>query len=161
VSEPTIRAPAERADAEPGTPPGRSREHRLVLAATLVGVLGIAVLGLVLTPDARGVGTHEQLGLPPCLTMELWNVPCPGCGVTTSLALASSGRFGASLANQPFGFALWLAGVLFIAWCWVQHARGRDLGVSLRSWRAARWFAAAGAVAVAAWIYKIALVQAG
>jgi hypothetical protein len=153
VSEPRIQAGA--------APRGRTREHWLVLAASLAGALGLAVLGLVLQPDARGVGTHEQLGLPPCMTMELWNLPCPGCGVTTSLALASRGRFGASLANQPFGLAVWLGGVAFVLWCWVQHLRGRDLWARLQTANAARFLWIAAGIAGASWIYKIALVQAG
>ncbi|NBO19844.1 MAG: DUF2752 domain-containing protein, partial [Proteobacteria bacterium] len=47
-----------------------------------------ATLGLSnvrwLTPDARGLGTHEQLGLPPCGFYLWYGLPCPSCGMTTS-----------------------------------------------------------------------------
>jgi hypothetical protein len=129
-----------------------------VLATSLAVALGLAVAGLVLTPDGRGVGTHEQLGLPPCATMALWGIPCPGCGVTTSVALASHGCLLASLANQPFGFAVWLAAVAFVAWSWVQHLRGRDLWVAVQAWNAGRWIAAAFVLAGGAWVYKLVRV---
>ncbi len=35
----------------------------------------LALLGLALEPDPRGHGTHERLGLQPCLPMERWALP--------------------------------------------------------------------------------------
>jgi len=88
---------------DPAAPSQRSREHLLVLALAWGALLGLAAIGLVLTPDPRGFGTHEQLGFQPCLPVRLWNVPCPGCGVTTAVALAFHGQPLASLSAQPFG----------------------------------------------------------
>ena len=36
-------------------------------ALLLLGVLVMVAVGLYLTPDPAGHGTHQQLGLPPCL----------------------------------------------------------------------------------------------
>ena len=33
------------------------------------------------------MGTHQQLGLPPCNFVTLTGYPCPACGMTTSFAL--------------------------------------------------------------------------
>ncbi len=44
----------------------------------------VTAIGLYLHPDAHGHGTHQQLGLPPCPSVLLFNRPCPGCGMTTS-----------------------------------------------------------------------------
>ena len=37
-------------------------------------------------PDQRGYGTHEQVGLPPCTFIRVFNVRCPTCGMMTSFA---------------------------------------------------------------------------
>src|SRR5690606_27831172 len=62
---------------------GRGEEPRLERAAVIdatrriawlaIATAGAAVLVLarMLEPDARGHGTHEQLGLPPCGFLEL------------------------------------------------------------------------------------------
>jgi hypothetical protein len=151
-----------RSDAAPAVRwAGRTREHWLILALALGAALGLLVLGLWLEPDARGVGTHEQLGLRPCLTMDLWNLPCPGCGVTTSVTLATQGRFLAAVKNQPFGFAVWLAVLAFVGWALLCQLRGQDLWERLQGWRSGRWLWAAGVLATASWAYKIWLVRAG
>lgn len=58
------------------------------LAWTLCGASAWTVLAIAfwLRPDARGFGTHEQLGLPPCSFQAHTGIPCPGCGLTTSFA---------------------------------------------------------------------------
>jgi hypothetical protein len=140
---------------------GRTREHWLVLGLAFGAAAGLLVLGLLLKPDARGVGTHEQLGLRPCLTMDLWNFPCPGCGVTTSVTLATQGRFLAALENQPFGFAVWLAVLAFVGWALQGQLRGQDLWERLQTWRAGPWLWGLGVLAVVSWAYKIWLVRAG
>jgi hypothetical protein len=139
---------------------GRSREHWLILLLAAGAVGGLLVLGLALRPDARGVGTHEQLGLRPCLSMQLWRVPCPGCGVTTSVTLAMQGRFWEAFRNQPFGFAVWLAVLAFVGWALAGQLRGRDLWIDLQAWRSRPWLWAGGVIAVVSWIYKIWLVRA-
>ena len=66
----------------------------------------LALAGFYLTPDARGIGTHEQLKLPPCGFVQAFDGPCPSCGFTTTFTLAAHGRPLDALINQPFGFAL-------------------------------------------------------
>lgn len=71
------------ADVTPAT-----RDHRLLdRALWLVAALAswpVAILSAWLSPDRRGFGTHQQLGLPPCSFEAATHVPCPGCGLTTS-----------------------------------------------------------------------------
>lgn len=116
-------------------------------------------LGLLVDPDPRGFGTHEQLGLPPCKPMEWWNFPCPGCGVTTSMSLAAHGRFWASMRNQPFGFLVALALPAFAVWCVWQTLRGRDLNNAVHRVRFGTWVFIVAGVMLAAWVYKIALTR--
>lgn len=58
-----------------------------------LAVLATLVVARSLNPSERGYGTHRQLGLPPCTSVALWGVTCPSCGMTTSWALATRGRW--------------------------------------------------------------------
>jgi hypothetical protein len=141
--------------------PKRSLEHWLLLGGTLLAALAVTVLGLWIQPDPRGFGTHEQLGMAPCQFLAWTGIPCPGCGVTTSVTLAAHGHFAQSFANQPFGLIVTLLVPLAALVALVQHARGRDLGDTLRALRPGWWAAAVGVVALASWIWKIAAMRSG
>ena len=136
-----------------------SIEHWLLLGVALGGIAALLVLGLFVDPDPRGFGTHEKLGLPACKMMEWWHVPCPGCGVTTSVSLAAHGRFWASIVNQPFGFVCALGVPLYAVFCGVIHLRGRDLNDELHRLKLGKLGLAIACVLVLSWIYKIAAVQ--
>jgi len=136
----------------------RSLEHGFVLAGALLGPVLLLLLGFFVSPDPRGFGTHEKLGLPPCVMMAWLHVPCPGCGVTTSVALAAHGRIWDSIRNQPFGFLVALSIPAAAIWAIAGHLRGRDLYRDLGSIRVGPWLLwLAGAVALS-WFYKIAAV---
>lgn len=77
----------------------------LTKAVFIAPSLGLAVSRL-LTPDPSGMGTHQQLGLPPCSMRVLFGIPCPSCGMTTSWALFSRGEFATSFSVNPAGFLL-------------------------------------------------------
>ncbi|MFT7670272.1 MAG: hypothetical protein ACI8X5_002980 [Planctomycetota bacterium] len=117
--------------------------------------MALIVLAVIAKPDARGFGTHEQLGLAPCQLLEMTGVPCPGCGVTTSVTLALQGEPAESLATQPFGLILALAWPLLTLWALVLHLRGADVFQVLDR-RKRRWIASAMLLMAASWIYKLA-----
>ena len=77
----------------------------LMLAAALV-VATPLVIAARLSPDPSGLGTHQQLGLPPCTTRLLWGVRCPGCGMTTAWAHFVRGELAASLRANVAGTLL-------------------------------------------------------
>jgi hypothetical protein len=56
------------------------------------GAWAILAIAAWLRPDARGFGTHQQLGLPPCGFEAITHLPCPGCGLTTSFAHMAHGH---------------------------------------------------------------------
>lgn len=65
--------------------------------------LFVTVTGLLLTPSADGHGTHQELGLPPCPCVLIFNRPCPGCGLTTSFTALLHGRFKDAFKAHWFG----------------------------------------------------------
>jgi hypothetical protein len=138
---------------------GKPWEHWLVLGFALGALALTAVLAFAIDPDPRGFGTHERLGLPPCKPMEWWNVPCPGCGVTTSIALVGHGHFWASIVNQPFGFLVAIGLPLFAAWAIVSALRGKNLATAVGKWRIGWWGIALVAVMALSWLYKTAVVR--
>jgi hypothetical protein len=97
------------------------------LAAAGFGLLGCLVFAVAswLTPyDELGRplshGTHHQLGLPPCVMNMLTGIPCPSCGMTTSISLVMHGQFAAAweanwagVVVAPLGMAttIWLLAV--------------------------------------------------
>lgn len=131
----------------------------MFLGGALLALIAVIVLGTWAHPDPRGHGTHEQFGMPPCRMLQVTGFPCPGCGVTTSVALAAHGQFVASFWNQPFGLVLTLLipiAAVFAVW---QHARGRDLGDVVRALHPKWWLIGLGVVAVAAWAWKTSVIR--
>ena len=102
------------------------------LALGCAVVLGVA---LSLEPDPRGLGTHEQLGLPPCGFAELFDgAPCPSCGFTTTFVLAAHGRVGEAVGNQPFGFVLFVAAALLVPVGAAAAWTGASLAIATEGW---------------------------
>jgi hypothetical protein len=94
---------------------------RLRLAAIVFAIVPLSALGVAsqLTPSSAGLGTHQQLGLPPCSMRLIFGIRCPGCGMTTSWTHFAQGNWLASLQTNVGGFllaifALWIA---FLAIC--------------------------------------------
>lgn len=132
----------------------RGAEHWVVLLLALAALLVEAWLGLRATPDARGYGTHEQLGLAPCRAIDWFGVPCPGCGVTTSVAHAARFDFAKSFLVQPFGLFVAAAIPLAAAWALVVSWRGGDCAAALSRLSTRGLLFAVGALALFGWIWK-------
>lgn len=144
---------------EPSAPARRSLEHWALLGGTLLAATAVIVLGTWIQPDPRGYGTHEQLGMDPCRFLAWTRIPCPGCGVTTSVALTARGEFAAAFWNQPFGVIAAVLAPLAAIVSVVQHARGRDLGATLRAVRPGWWGLALALAAAGSWIWKIVAMR--
>jgi hypothetical protein len=78
------------------------------LASGLVALVASAVLTIawILVPSEAGLGTHRQLGMPPCNWIVAADMPCPTCGMTTSFSHAAHGDLPASFRTQPMGAVL-------------------------------------------------------
>jgi hypothetical protein len=75
--------------------------------------------------ESRKMGTHQQLGLPPCTFNEMTGVPCPSCGMTTSFTLLMRGDVWHSMQANFAGTALATFGLLFIPWALASAFFGR------------------------------------
>jgi hypothetical protein len=129
----------------------------VTLVAAAVAVIG---LGVCLEPDARGHGTHEQLGLPPCPMIQLTGYPCPTCGFTTSLAHMARLQLGSALAAHILGASVFLIACGLLLWTALAPLMGLSptaaLGVVKSAWGwgwliglfYASWFVNIAAVAV-------------
>jgi len=124
----------------------------------LVPLSFIAVMALAhhLTPNASGMGTHQQLGLPPCFFLKLTGWRCPACGLTTSFAWAARGQLGESFRAHPFGPVL----VLLFAWVsLISLLEFLEIGGALRGVHRKYWVNASVAgslLFVAVWILRVA-----
>jgi hypothetical protein len=124
-----------------------------VLAGGLLVVLAVAAW---LTPDPSGIGTHQQLGFPPCTSVSVLGLRCPACGMTTSWALMSEGRISEALRANLGGAMLYLVALVSVPWlawiCLMGSVKARQIwGVFALSGAAASML-----MAFALWAWSIA-----
>lgn len=73
------------------------------------------VASAMLEPDARGYGTHEQLGLVDACPAARTGAACATCGLVTSVVHAARGEVTDSLRTHGAGLPI----VLVLAWSFV------------------------------------------
>lgn len=100
---------------------------RWMLGLMGVGLLVPLALACWLTPSVRGQGTHQQLGLPPCTFVALYNMPCPSCGMTTSWAHTVRGELPSAVRANLGGTLLAIAAIVFAPWMIGSAVRGHKL----------------------------------
>lgn len=90
-----------------------SRDRAQYIALSCVSGI-VLTIARVITPSPNGIGTHRQLGLPPCFFHQFTGIPCPTCGMTTSFAHTVRLRFYEAFVTQPFGMLACVLMALFI-----------------------------------------------
>ena len=102
----------------------------------LVGLFLLAGFGLAgrLSPDPRGYGTHQQLGLPECTFQMLTQWPCPSCGGTTAFAHFVRGQWPSAVRANAAAFVLALVCAVLVPWCWASAVCGRAIGIINPEW---------------------------
>ncbi len=65
----------------------------------------------------QSMGTHRQMGLPPCTFLSSTGMPCPSCGMTTSFALLMHGDLVNSLRANAVGTMMAGFCILLVPWC--------------------------------------------
>lgn len=88
----------------------------------------LLVVARTLQPDAAGLGTHQQLGLPPCSSLAMFGFRCPACGMTTSWAYLTRGNVWGSLTVNAGGTMLGLVALVTGPWLLASGIRGRWVG---------------------------------
>jgi hypothetical protein len=85
-----------------------------------------------LSPHAGGTGTHQELGLPACGFLVWSGLPCPTCGLTTSVSAMAHGRVALAWRAQPFGAVLFVALAVLALAGTVEALTARDVLSRLR-----------------------------
>lgn len=122
----------ENLETNPVVPPNGTVDSlsiRVRLALISCGLVSILLLTLAfrLTPNPKGIGTHQQLGFSQCTFIEWFNVPCPSCGMTTSWSHLMNGQIIQSFRANPGGALLAIYTLLLGPWMLVSGIMGKWL----------------------------------
>ncbi len=135
----------------------RPGKARLVAATVFLGCSVLITLAVWLTPDESGLGSHRQLGFPPCSMITLVGYPCPTCGMTTAFAHSLRGELLSAFHAQPAGLALALATVLAASIALSVLVTGKVWAVNWYRVSPTRVALAAVLLVLGAWGYKLAV----
>jgi hypothetical protein len=130
--------------------------QRLLWWSIAGGCMVALAVAAAIEPDARGYGTHTQLGLPPCGFLLLTGSPCPGCGLTTAFAHGIRGQWSHAVSANPLGFALFLVVCSCIPLGVVAGLRRWSLDAVIERFALNRWALALAGCAVVVWVVRFA-----
>lgn len=99
-----------------------TRLMSIVAGAGLVALLAVAAW---LEPSPNGLGTHQQLGLPPCTFRILFGARCPSCGMTTAWANVMHAQPAAAFRANTGGTLLAIVALAAAPWLLLSAALGR------------------------------------
>lgn len=133
---------------------------RIARAALALAGAALLLVARILTPDPRGAGTHEQLGLPPCFTLTNLHIPCPFCGMTTAFSLMAHGRITHAFMTQPAGAIAFIAVLILVPAAAAIAIIGREPSTAQIHRRTNQALAVGAALIFLAWIYKVAATLA-
>ena len=129
--------------------------QRIGLAALAAALVAVLVTARTLSPDDRGHGTHEQLGLPPCTFYLIFRRPCPACGMTTSWAWLLRGNVVRAMAANAGGALLAMLSIAAAPWMLISAIRGRWFVGLPGDWTFAGIALAVSAVTAGQWIWRM------
>jgi hypothetical protein len=127
------------------------------LAVISISAITIGISRL-LEPAPPGLGTHEQLGLPPCPFFHFTGIPCPGCGLTTSFAHAARLNIYEAFVTQPFGVILFFIIILSIPLSLILFRRRINISHVLQRISAKITYSFI-VLCLISWIYKIIVMR--
>ncbi|WP_254507031.1 DUF2752 domain-containing protein [Anatilimnocola floriformis] len=99
--------------------------QRGLLFFTGLTLITLLVIAASLHPSPNGLGTHQQLGLPPCSSITLFGIRCPACGMTTSWSHLMHGHVLQSAHANSGGMLLALYSLAAGPWMIASAALGR------------------------------------
>jgi len=98
---------------------------RLAIAVAGTGLMVLLSVAAWLEPSPAGLGTHQQLGLPPCTFRVVFGVRCPSCGMTTAWANVMELRMGEAVRANSGGTLLAILALMATPWLLLSAAVGR------------------------------------
>jgi hypothetical protein len=135
--------------------PPLHRPARSLLVIWGLLLLGGFALARTLDPDPRGFGTHQRLGLPPCTFRQLSNLPCPGCGMTTSFAHFTRGNLIQSVRSNVGGAMLAAFCAALVPWCLVSAFCGRPAVVASPAKTLSIVLSVIAVVTLTQWLFRV------
>lgn len=129
--------------------------ERSITAIAGAFVLALLIAARCLEPSTAGMGTHQQLGLPPCTFVALLGTPCPSCGMTTSWALVTRFRLTEAAEVNAGGFILALIALAYVPVSCYLSFTGRSTRGGWFSLGLAICLTAALAIAVIQWSIRL------
>lgn len=100
-------------------------QQRVAMVAAGIVLVALLVTAACLSPNARGMGTHQQLGLPPCTLVQWYGMRCPSCGMTTSWAHLTKGHVLDAFRANVGGALLAMTTAACGPWLLVSGLRGK------------------------------------
>lgn len=126
-----------------------------LVAAVIVGAAIWMVWTLVqIEPDARGHGTHEQLGMAVCSWPVQFGIPCPTCGCTTAASHLVHLSPLRALVVQPFGATLAAVALGVAAVALHSLVTARPFAERVATWPYGTATVAGIALFLLSWLYK-------
>jgi len=145
---------------------GLSRSGRTTAAVLMTLLIAGFALARYLTPAEEGLGTHQQLGLPPCSMRVIAGIPCPACGMTTSFSHFTRGQWLGSLSANTGGFVLALLCLALIPllaraaltgrWALPRMSRDPDSPSRRPEWWGVVGMSLVGTVTLIDWAFRLA-----
>ena len=132
-----------------------SKFGRAILLGTAMFFTGVFLVASQVSPDPRGYGTHQQLGLPPCTFRLMFGYHCPGCGMTTSFAHFVRGDLASAARANLAGTVLAAISAMMIPWCVLSFFAGRMWFVSDPVMVGLGLTISIGVLAVLLWVVRI------
>jgi hypothetical protein len=102
-----------------------SGQFRLVLGLIGLGLAFLIAVAAYLEPSPYLMGTHQQLGLPPCSFLVIFGAPCPTCGMTTAWSCLMHGEWLRAIQANAGGVMLFVFAAAACPWLAVSAAAGR------------------------------------
>ena len=133
-----------------------SVSERIAMGCLALGLFALLALAMWMEPSPSGIGTHQQLGLPPCTLQWVVGIRCPGCGMTTSWACLMDGRIGDGFRANSGGVLLCLIAIVFAPFCAWYAYLGRPSRGGWFSRYALISLLLALAVALIEWVLRLA-----
>ena len=140
----------------PDAAPRRARWWAALLVAAAATVL---IVASILEPDTRGLGTHQQLGLPPCGFVRATGLPCATCGYTTAFSMAARGDLIGALGTQPAAAVLAMICAASLLIGFYALVTAMPLAPLMAPLRRGVTYWGMAAVVLGAWLYKIMIVR--